>query len=142
MGEGRSTTSIWGFRHTSTHWFFTNTIYKQHMDADDETPPAATVPPPKRPRRQLHKRVGEPVEVRLAPGVWISIPKPRARRGKNHIDHLRAVLADFEAKGIPATMGNLRRVAAGRGPRLRAALAALLVEKSPVGGCPPPPHGL
>ena len=93
------------------------------------TLPAAAVPPPKRPRRQLHKRVGEPVEVRLAPGVWISIPKPRARRGKNHLDHLRAVLADFEAKGIPATMGNLRRVAAGRSPRLRAALQIIRTEE-------------
>jgi hypothetical protein len=78
--------------------------------------------PPKRPRQKRAKRVGEPVELRLSPGVWITMPKPRPRRGKDYIEHLRAVLAEFEQRGIPATKGNLRRVAAGRGPRLRAAL--------------------
>jgi hypothetical protein len=88
-------------------------------------------PPPKRERQKRAKRVGEPIELRLSPGVWTTMPKPRPRRGKHYVDYLRAVLAEFEKRGIPASRGNLRRVAAGRGPRLRAALEMIRTQVVP-----------
>jgi hypothetical protein len=102
---------------------------------NDEAPPPTTaaataaVPPPKGARQKRAKLVGEAVEVRLGPGLWTTMPKPRSRRGKRYVEHLREVLAEFEQRGIPATKGNLRRVAAGRGPRLRAALLQILKKK-------------
>jgi hypothetical protein len=96
---------------------------------DDSTFTAADAvaeePPVKRARRCLAKKVGEPVEVRLSAGVWTTMSKPRSRRGKFYVQHLRDVLAQLEARGVPATKGNLRRLAAGRGARLRAALAEI-----------------
>jgi hypothetical protein len=85
--------------------------------------------PPKRERQKRSKRVGEPIEVRLSPGVWTTMPKPKPRRGKHYVEHLRSVLAEFERRGIPATKANIRRVAAGRGPRLRAALQELIATE-------------
>ena len=61
------------------------------MDANTTTP-ACPAPPAKRPRRKHAKRVGEDVDVRLAPGVWTQIPKPRSRRGKNYVEHVREIL--------------------------------------------------
>jgi hypothetical protein len=81
--------------------------------------------PKQRARRQLRKKVGEPVDVRLSKSLWTTFPKPCPRRGKNYRAHVQQVLFDFEQAGIPATKGNLRRVAAGRGPRLRSALAQI-----------------
>jgi hypothetical protein len=58
------------------------------------------------------------------------MPKPKSRRGKNYTNHLREVLAQLEERGVPATKGNIRRLAAGRGPRLRAALAEIAAARS------------
>jgi hypothetical protein len=82
-------------------------------------------PPLKRERRRFAKKVGELVEVRMGPGLWITMPKPKSRRGKFYVENLREVLAQLELAGVPATKGNLRRLAAGRGPRLRKALAEI-----------------
>jgi hypothetical protein len=100
---------------------------------DDSTSTDATAAmlPPKRARRCLAKKVGEPVEVRLSAGRWTTMPKPRSRRGKHYVDHVRAVLAEFESRGIPPTKGNLRRVAAGRGDRLARALAEIKKDSAP-----------
>jgi hypothetical protein len=76
--------------------------------------------------------VGEAVEVRISAGVWVSLPKPRSRRGKHYVQHLREVLAQLEARGVPATRANIRRLAAGRGPRLRAALAEIEKDSTSV----------
>ena len=81
-----------------------------------------TAPPLKRERRRLLKKVGELVEVRIGPGLWITMPKPKSRRGKLYVENLRAVLDQLEAIGVPASMANLRRLGAGRNSRLRAAL--------------------
>jgi len=91
---------------------------------------SAVAPPPlKRARRHFAKKVGEPVQVRLSAGVWTTMKKPKSRRGKNYTNHLREVLAQLEERGVPATKGNIRRLAAGRGPRLRAALAEIAAAR-------------
>jgi hypothetical protein len=75
------------------------------------------------------------VEVRMGPRQWVTLQKRKSRRGKFYLDYLREIISELDKIGVPALMGNIRRLGVGRGPRLRAALEVLSAEK--VSAAPP-----
>jgi hypothetical protein len=106
--------------------FFGNRI-KTKQKAHLRTMPPSS-PPAQRPRCRLRVPAGQMVDLRLSSRTWVPYPKPKSRRGRNHLSHLRAVLADLDRLAIPATHANLKRLACGRGARLRLALSTIQTQ--------------
>jgi hypothetical protein len=85
-----------------------------------------------KPYSRAAKKAGEPVDLRIAAGNWVSVTKPRCRRGKHYAAHVRAVAEQFEQLGVPKTSANFRRMGFGRVARLKAALAEITAEDAVV----------
>ena len=80
------------------------------------------------------KRAGEPVELRIATGQWLTVTKPKSRRGRHYAAHVRAVDGQFKQLGVPGTSANWRRMGFGRVAQLKRALKELAVEDAAAGG--------
>jgi hypothetical protein len=83
----------------------------------------------------VHKatKVGAPVALRTEAGQWVTVDKkPKARRGKNYMGHVRAVLLQFDGLGVPPSVANFRRMGIARAAKLRRALAQIASEETPV----------
>jgi hypothetical protein len=81
-----------------------------------------------KPYSRKAKKAGEPVELRVATGKWVTVTKPKCRRGKHYAAHVRAVVGQFKELGVPPTSANFRRMGFGRVARLKATLAEIEAE--------------
>jgi hypothetical protein len=83
----------------------------------------------------VHKatKAGAPVELRTEAGKWVTVDKkPKARRGKNYMGHVRAVALQFDGLGVPPSVANFRRMGISRRSKLRRALAQIAIEETAV----------
>jgi hypothetical protein len=75
------------------------------------------------------KRAGEKVQLRTDAGQWVTAEKPKCRRGKHYLGHVRAVALQLDRLAVSPSVANFKRMGVSRRSKLKRALAQLAIEE-------------